>query len=209
MAELDHLVMATADLAAGTAWLEAKLAVPVQGGGRHPLFGTHNALWRMGDVYLELIAADPDAPVLGRPRLFALDDAAMRARIAERPVLVHWVLRTGDAEAEMAALGYDPGPPVAMSRGDLHWRLTVRGDGSMAAGGLLPSLVEWPGDVTRPPQAMGDSGLRLAALLVTGAEEDIAHVPDLPRVHTARGTAGLAAEITRPDGSRWRVAAQI
>ena len=208
MLTVDHIVFATADLQAGRAWMTGRLRMPPSGGGSHPLFGTHNLLWPLGDAYLELIAIDPEAPQPERPRLFALGTRKMRERIAARPVLIHWVIGTGDADAALPTLAYDPGPPVAMTRGDLHWRLTVRDDGIMPAGGLLPSVVEWPADVIRPPQAMADTGLRLSQLLITGAAAHIAKVPALPGVHTAQGTPGLAAEILRADGSKVRFAAQ-
>ena len=40
----------------------ALLGVPMAGGGKHPLMGTHNRLIGLGDLYLEVISIDPDAP---------------------------------------------------------------------------------------------------------------------------------------------------
>jgi len=207
--DLDHIVFATADLQAGQAWLTGRLHAPPVGGGAHPLMGTHNALWSLGPTYLELIAIDPAAPPPSRPRFFDLGTGAMQDRIRDRPALIHWVMRSRNTDTDLPALGYDPGPALPMTRGDLHWRLTVRADGTMAGGGLLPSLVEWPSGVTPPPGTLPDAGLRLSQLLVTGAAATLAHAPAAPGVHTVRGTPGLAAEIIRGDGSTVRFASQI
>ena len=47
MRELDHLVVAARTLEEGAAWVEAKLGVPMAGGGKHDLMGTHNRLLRL------------------------------------------------------------------------------------------------------------------------------------------------------------------
>ena len=60
---LDHLVVAAADLEEGTRWVEERLGVGLEAGGRHTLFGTHNRVLSLGpDCYLEVIAVDPEAP---------------------------------------------------------------------------------------------------------------------------------------------------
>ena len=65
---VDHLVLGAPTLEAGIAWAEATLGVVPQRGGRHPQWGTHNALVSLGHgAYLEILARDPaaaDADVL-------------------------------------------------------------------------------------------------------------------------------------------------
>ncbi|WP_375255113.1 VOC family protein [Yoonia sp.] len=65
---LDHLAVAGTSLEEGTASVEDRPGVPLQVGGKHRRFGTHNTLLGLADgVYLEVIAKDPDAvPEAGR-----------------------------------------------------------------------------------------------------------------------------------------------
>jgi hypothetical protein len=180
-AEVDHLVVAAATLEQGEAWCEATLNVAPGPGGKHPLFGTHNRLLRVDSAgfpcaYLEIIAIDPEAPRPSRPRWFGLDDAAMQARLAQGPKLVHWVARTGALDvqlAALAALGFDAGEALAASRetaaGLLRWRIGVRADGTLLFGGALPTLIEWAGP--HPTSAMPESPVRLQSLTLGAMPE--------------------------------------
>lgn len=149
--ELDHLVVGAATLAQGQAWCEATLGVAPVGGGAHPLMGTHNRLLRIDGpgfprAYLEIIAIDPAAPAPGRTRWYDLDDAALQARLAQGPALIHWVARVGDLDAACAAwrgAGIERGEALAASRGTLRWRIAVRPDGARLAQGQWPTLIEW------------------------------------------------------------------
>jgi len=144
VATLDHLVLATRDLAQGAAWLEDHLGVSLSPGGVHAAMGTHNRLLRLGpSLYLELIAIDQNAPAPPRPRWFALDTPQMQARISERPRLIHWVARCGDIAVESAACPELLGEITAMRRGDFEWLITVPADGHLPGGGLVPTLIEW------------------------------------------------------------------
>ena len=68
-----------------------------------------------------------------------------------------------DIEQAAAGCGYECGRIIEVTRSDLHWRLTVPDDGSLAAGGILPALIEWPPGVN-PVATLPDSGLALAGL---------------------------------------------
>jgi hypothetical protein len=208
--ELDHLVVAAASLEEGSHWLRERLGVPLQPGGRHAGWGTHNRLLQLGaGTYLELIAPDPEQPAPAGPRPFGLDSPELQARLAKRPRLVHFVVRTPRIEDAAHAIGYDPGPVMRMSRGALNWRITVPPDGRPAGGGLLPTLIQRDVDIDtfHPARVLDASGVHLVELRITvpgdlrlllaGLERD-------PRVRLASpgdGTpVGLSANVSTPLG---------
>jgi hypothetical protein len=162
-ARLDHLVIAARTLDEGRAWLEGRLGVPMQPGGEHAAYGTHNALLSLGpDAYAEVIAVNPAAPAPGRPRWFALDSHEMRERLEAGPALIHWVA---------AVEGLDPGPEVPeLSRGEHRWRVTVPASGALPMYGVAPSLIHW---LTPPPATrLPDAGVRLVKLQLGTAHPD-------------------------------------
>ena len=166
-AHLDHLVVAAATLAEGRSWVEEQLGVPMEDGGRHEAFGTHNALLRLGSsAYLEVIAIDPEARAPGRARWFELDSPRMAERLAHGPALVHWVVAVSRGALE----GADPvhGEAMALTRGANRWTLTVPGDGSLPMGGVLPSLIAW--DTPPPVHSLPDRGVELRQLALAGPE---------------------------------------
>jgi Glyoxalase-like domain len=160
--QLDHLVVAARTLQEGVAWCEATLGITPGAGGEHPLFGTHNRLFRIATVnfpraYFEIIAIDPSAlRAANRPagasqrRWFDLDSEALQASIQAGPRLVHFVANTSDLSQAcdaLSALGIDRGLAVQASRmtpsGLLQWQITVREDGQRLFHGGLPTLIEW------------------------------------------------------------------
>jgi hypothetical protein len=171
---VDHLVVAANDLDEGVRWCEARLGVTPAAGGKHPLMGTHNRLIRIAgdgfaDAYLEIIAIDREAAPPGRARWFGLDTIDLSAG----PRLFHWVARSADIGAQLAALrsvGIDAGEPLDASRdtpaGRLHWRIAVRRDGALQFGGALPTLIEW--GERHPAAAMPASGVTLRSLTLRG-----------------------------------------
>ncbi|WP_261663772.1 VOC family protein [Deinococcus sp. Marseille-Q6407] len=196
----DHLVFAAADLASGQAWLEAQLGVPLQPGGQHPRFGTHNRLLGLSlagnsRCYLEVIAADPAAPAPTTPRWFELDTPAMQARIAGRPRLIHWVAAVPSLAGHPAA--------IPLTRGQSRWQLTVPPDGSLPGGGPEPSLIAW--DTPSPAQTLPDSGVCLERLELCGPRPERLH----PWAGTEHGAVitvqpapqpGLQATFGTPEG---------
>ena len=170
-AVLDHLVVAARSLDEGVAWCEAALGVTPAPGGKHALMGTHNRLLPIASpefarAYLEIIAIDPEAAAPGRVRWFDLDEAALQASLARGPRLVHWVARTSDIDAAVAALaaqGVDRGRVLQASRatpqGELRWRISVRDDGRRLFAGALPTLIEW--GAAHPVDALPASGVTL------------------------------------------------
>ncbi len=58
---LDHIVVAVRDLEAATRTYTRLLGRAATWRGEHPTLGTHNALFRLENTYLELLAPAPDA----------------------------------------------------------------------------------------------------------------------------------------------------
>ena len=54
--QLDHVLVAVPDLAAGVRAIEARLGLTSVEGGRHPGWGTANRIVPLGPAYLELVA---------------------------------------------------------------------------------------------------------------------------------------------------------
>lgn len=208
---VDHLVVAAATLAQGVAWCESTLGITPGPGGQHALMGTHNRLFKIAnsafpDAYLEIIAIDPDAPPPGRARWFGLDAAALHERIAEAPRLVHCVARSAMLDMHRWGLinvGCQPGDPVSAGRdtpqGRLQWQILLRGDGSLAHGGALPTLIQWQG--AHPAASMPDSGVTLSSLALRGVPERARAVLRLRGVVYAAGPGpALRATLATPLG---------
>ena len=95
--ELDHLVFAVPDLAAGVDDVAARVGVRPSPGGPHPGLGRRNFLLSLADAsYLEIIGPDPEQGPPPRPRPFGIDDL-------ERGSLVTWAVHVDDIERRVAA----------------------------------------------------------------------------------------------------------
>jgi Glyoxalase-like domain len=143
LSRVDHLVYACAELERGIAEIEQVLGVRARLGGRHPMWGTHNALVGLGaGSYLEIIAPDADyAPTSGQ-RPFGLDAVS-------RSHLVAWAasgraLKTWRNEAAQGGVHLGTIQSGNRRRADgvlLEWKLTdlrcVVGDG------IVPFLIDW------------------------------------------------------------------
>jgi hypothetical protein len=185
---LDHLIVGASTLSAGVDYVAHATGVTPRPGGKHVAMGTHNALLRLGErVYLEIIAIDPDGAKPARRRWFDLDDAALRAEIADRPRLIAWAARTDDIEGAVARCPIALGTVHPFERGAYRWRITILDDGKRPANGILPALIQW--DVAaHPADALPDSGVALAELAA-------AH-PDTDAIRNALDALGLVAVLS-------------
>ena len=202
MAALDHLVVAGETL--DTSRLSAVLGAALSGGGQHGRMGTHNRLLGLGaGAYLELIAIDPAGARPDRPRWFGLDDPAIRASLRGGPRLVHWVVRVDSTV--LPPLPFDVGVWESFQRGDLSWKLTVRGDGALPADGVVPSLICWSG-AAHPSGRLPDAGVTLEALeLEHPRASEVQRQLDLLEVSVRCRPAPmprLTAHLRTPAGSR-------
>ena len=193
---LDHLVVTAASCEQGVSWLQSKSGVSIPFGGQHPLMGTHNHLSALAeDHFLEVIAIDPAARMPDRARWFNLDDKQDQKRLAVSPTLATWVVATENLDVSLEAvrqLGIDPGVPVELTRGDLHWRLALKENGALAYDGIFPILIEWPAGVN-PVSQMQDQGIRLENL--------VASHPQAALLSKALERLGLAELISIREGA--------
>lgn len=193
--KIDHFAIGTASLDAGVAALLPVLGVEVPRGGKHAAMSTHNAVMQAGnESFFELLAIDPEAPTPDRARWFTMDDPATKARLAERPRALCWVVGTDDLDAVIANSPVDLGEVVSFTRGDRSWRLTVPTDGSLPMDGLLPAFIEWsPG----PHPSMGQQNLGVTLQKVC------LHHPDPAMLTGILQRLGIAdlAEVTKGDAA--------
>ena len=209
--DLDHIVIGAASLEAGVAWCEATLGVAPGPGGKHAFMGTHNRLLRIdgpgfAQAYLEIIAIDPAAPPPGRARWFGLDDGAVQAQLAQGPCLLGAVVRTPNVEMlrwGLITLGDVPGDLLAAQRatpqGTLSWRILVRDDGALPAGGGLPTLIQWQG--THPTTAMAASPVALQSVSFGAITPREAELLRLRGPQVAAGGPQLRVVLACPHGS--------
>ncbi len=200
MLTLDHIAIATTDLAQGTAWAEIAFGVPLAPGGEHKEMGTHNRLLSLGaEEYLEVISINPDAPSPDQPRWFDLDNFTGPTRPKT------WICRTPDLDAAIAAAPKGIGVPWSLARSDLRWKMAVPVDGKLPFDGLFPALIEWQGQA-HPATRLPDQDIRLTGLTLAHPEAEAlaaALTPLLsdPRIEvTHADTPSLNARFTTPDG---------
>jgi hypothetical protein len=218
---IDHLVIAAPDLESGANHVADLLGVAPQGGGAHPRMGTHNRVMGLfGGMYLEVIAIDPAAPAPDRPRWFGLDSEAIRERLAGGPFLAHWAARVErpiDLSRWQAQYPDRIAPAIPMTRGALHWRLTVPDDGSLpawpgeathAGDGLFPTLIQW--DVPNHPAiSLPRQDLALRRLRGSHPQAELLRqglawigAADLIEIEQTDGPPQLVAEIDTPAGTK-------
>jgi hypothetical protein len=198
---LDHLAVTAGSLDAGVAAVEDALGLPLGPAvGRHPAMGTHNRLIGCGDLYLEVIAIDPEAPALGHPRWFRMDGRS------GSPRLTNWIARTDDLDRALEEAPAFAGAPMALSRGPFRWRMAVPPDGRLPFDDAFPALIAWEG-AAHPARALPDAGLRLTRLTVTHPEAAALAAWLAPRLRDDRlrvetGAPALAADFATPHGPR-------
>lgn len=187
MTGFDHLAIAARSLEEGADWLEARLGVALEPGGKHPSMGTHNRLLSLGPrEYLELIAIDPEARTPNHARWFGLD------HFDGTPRVVGWVIRQHPLQAP-------EGTRIAeASRDSLRWRITIPDAGQMPVAGAMPMRIDWGGGA-HPADSLPDRGLRLTSLTLS-APGPLDLPLDDARIATKLGPAGISARIKTQAG---------
>ena len=197
---IDHLVVTAASLDAGAEYVRSALGVEMQAGGEHARMGTHNRLLRLGEtLFLEVIAANPDAPRPDRPRWFQLDEPES----VKAPRLATWV---ASCDYIHALAPESLGKIETMTRGNFRWLITVPEDGKLPLQGIAPTLIEWRSDA-HPARGLKDLGCSLVGFEgsyprpeeVMAMLHSIGFDGDCP---VSRGEARLVAHIRTPAGER-------
>ena len=162
---IDHLVYAAPDLQLGVDAIQRQLDVTVTSGGRHPEWGTANALLSLGpSTYLEIIGPDPEQPDFAGKRIFQID--SLRA-----PRLVTWAAkgqcleRLSEielADDERIGQAYQ-GARERPDGGMLEWVLTD--PRAIVCDGLAPFFIDW-GDSPHPAASV-PGGAELIDMHVT------------------------------------------
>lgn len=199
--QLDHLAVTCADLDVGIAYTESALGVPLQPGGQHARYSTHNRLLSLGPgEYLEVIAPDPAAPRPRHPVWFGLGQATI-------PRLGNWIVRVPDLAKALETATPEAGESVALERGDLKWRIAVPPDGTLPLHGAYPTLIEWQGTALHPSARLTDRGIRLTGLDIS--HPNAAYLSDTmdkslndPRIRFHTGPLALCATFSTPHGPR-------
>ena len=197
---LDHIAISAETLDAGAEWVEMALGVPLVGEGKHTHMGTHNRLLSLGDLYLEVIAIDPEAPKPAWPRWFDLDN------FRGPPRLTNWICRTDDLDAALATAPDGTGTATDLQRGDYRWRFAVPASGKLPFDDRHPALIQWQGDL-HPARALRDHGIRLTRLEITHPQAPALraalHGLSDPRVVIGLGPYhALRASFDTPQGPR-------
>ncbi len=178
-AQIDHVLVAVADLAAGASWLEAEYGLRALPGGRHPGAGTANMIVPLGSAYLELIAVVDPAEAASAPT----------AQLVTRAVAAHrrfatWAVRTDALDVlrdHLKAAGWGlPEPPTQGSRVrpdgmTLRWRTQLLAPPGEP--GVLPFVIEWGVPPHLHPAAMAidhPSGARSIRAVRLGDPDPVA-----------------------------------
>jgi len=193
---LDHLLIGAPDLASGVAWVAERLGVSPTPGGRHPGFGTHNALTGLGGArYLEVIAPDPEGA--GLAPHFAWLSACTTPRLAT------WAVAAPDlapvaSELEEWRVSHSEILAGSRRRPDgslLEWQMLFPDENE---GGVMPFFIRWQDSSQHPARTL-DHALELESL-------SLVH-PEPERISKIFGSVGLDPSIE--DGDVPRLVATI
>ncbi len=169
----------------GVLEIERLLGVRPALGGRHPNWGTRNALLSLGEqIYLEVLGPDPEQHDFEGQRLFEVDKLSQSC-------LLTWVAKSGNLESLVhiaKKAGLDLGEISKGSRKHpdgtlLSWRLTD--PNKIDYNGILPFFIDW--GATPHPADSAPSGCVL--------ESFYGEHPEADRVQASLTALGIELEI--------------
>jgi hypothetical protein len=143
--ELDHVLIAVADLSAAGRAIEAQHGLVSVEGGRHPTWGTANRIVPLGDSYLELVAvidaARASENTFGR---------WVASGVSGTGQPLGWAVRTTELDqvARRLDLAVRGGSRATPDGRQLRWRSA--GIDQAAVEPSLPFFIEWNGGTQLP-----------------------------------------------------------
>jgi hypothetical protein len=171
--QLDHVLIAVADLAAGARELEARHGLASIDGGRHHGYGTANRIVPLGESYLELVTVVAAAEAAQS----SFGSWVARAQ-SNRARPLGWAVRTHELDAVARRLHLTIGSGSRASRGGevLRWR--VAGIEQAAVEPALPFFIEWAQGAPFPGRGSARhpaGAVRVAELRLVGDGNRIGH----------------------------------
>ena len=170
--ELDHVLIAVAELETAAREIEARYGLASVEGGRHPGWGTANRIVPLGAAYLELVAVVDEAEAT--ESVFGRWVAAAHPRLA-RPL--GWAVRTRELDrvARRLGLAVQAGSRTTPGGELLRWRSA--GIERAAAEPSLPFFIEWGTGTPFPGRAAASHAggpLEIARLELGGNADRLA-----------------------------------
>jgi hypothetical protein len=210
---LDHVVWAVPSITATADFLRTGCGLATLPGGRHPAWGTRNAIVPLGGAYVELVEVeDPARAILGF-------GGAVRDAARDGGRLILWCVATPDIGDEADALGLDVVPGVRENPDGtvISWR--VAGLPEALAHPDRPFLIQWDAPRAAPGTLIAahpHAPVRTLSLMLAGPQDHDAvplddgvlvamragapRGPASLRIATARGEVVLPPAAPRPRG---------
>ncbi len=149
MLKLDHITIIAPTLAEGVSHVRNCLDLDVPFGTRHDYMGTHNHRLQLGNnVYLEIVALDPDGTKPARPRWFGLDNYdKVRSDWNEGRRLRGWVANSDDISSVLFAHRAIFGEKIPLPTANPTFDFSIPADGNLPLDGAAPSIIDHRGDL--------------------------------------------------------------
>ena len=177
MHKLDHIVLGCNTLQEGTDYVEKKLGLSLSEIGYHLHMGTHNRVIKISEnIYLEVIAIDPNANKPKHFRWFNLDNKKQQARLKKSPQIIGYVIE--NQNPDMLKF-YNPF--FEASRGNYCWEFAMpKSDDTLIndeliESGLVPSLIKWKSK--KPVYKMLDNHFELEKIKIELTQNHIEYKP--------------------------------
>ena len=175
MHKIDHIVIGSHTLEEGTSFVEKKIGVKLSEIGYHHHMGTHNRVVKISpQIYLEVIAINPNSKKPKYERWFNLDNIEQQSKLKKSPRIIGYVIENNDLEMLKFYA-----PFFEASRGDYKWEFASPKSGispvdeELIESGLVPSLIKWKSQ--KPIDQMNYNHLELEKFQIEFAQSQIKH----------------------------------